>query len=112
MKNRLRLINKIINRKREDLAHIRQEIKDCEKEIEGLVVEFFLIYDNILKPRELKILMMRYGIEPEKKHTFKELEKEFFITRARIRQIERKTIEKLMDLVSNSTDLNTIKNNN
>jgi len=105
MKDRLRLINKIINAKHNELAHIKQEIKNCEREIEALVAEFFLIYDNILKPRELKILMMKYGIGPEKKHTLKELEEEFFITRGRIRQIERRTINKLMDLVDNAVDL-------
>ena len=105
MKDRLRLINKIINAKHNELAHIKQEIKNCEREIEALVAEFFLIYDNILKPRELKILMMRYGIKPEKKHTLKELKKEFCISQERVRQIEKRAVEKLMDLVDNAVDL-------
>jgi len=50
---------------------------------------------NQLKPREKEILTLRYGLAGEKVHTLEEVGKHFDITRERVRQIEKKTLEKL-----------------
>ena len=48
-----------------------------------------------LKPRELKILKLRYGIEDGRTRTLEEVGREFGVTRERIRQIEVKALRKL-----------------
>lgn len=50
---------------------------------------------NQLKPREKEILTLRYGLAGEKVHTLEEVGQHFDITRERVRQIEKKTLEKL-----------------
>ncbi len=49
-----------------------------------------------LKPREQKILSMRFGLADGISHTLEEIGQEFKVTRERIRQIEAKTIEKIL----------------
>ena len=48
-----------------------------------------------LKPREERILRMRFGIGMDSNHTLEEVGKQFSVTRERIRQIEAKTLRKL-----------------
>src|SRR5580693_1364403 len=48
-----------------------------------------------LKPREERILRMRFGIGMDGNHTLEEVGKQFSVTRERIRQIEAKTLRKL-----------------
>ena len=48
-----------------------------------------------LKPREKKVLQMRYGVGYDKEMTLEEVGYEFNVTRERIRQIEAKAIRKL-----------------
>lgn len=50
---------------------------------------------NQLKPREKEILTLRYGLAGGKIHTLEEVGQQFDITRERVRQIEKKTLEKL-----------------
>ena len=50
-----------------------------------------------LKPREAKILRMRFGIDEKREYTLEEVGKAFGITRERIRQIEAKALRKLKD---------------
>ena len=54
------------------------------------------LFMDILSPREIKILIMRYGNGPGKEKTLVEVGKKFGITRERIRQIEKKCIEKII----------------
>jgi RNA polymerase primary sigma factor len=48
-----------------------------------------------LTPREQSVLRMRFGIGGSAEHTLEEVGKTFGVTRERIRQIERKALEKL-----------------
>jgi RNA polymerase primary sigma factor len=48
-----------------------------------------------LKPREERILRMRFGIGMDSNHTLEEVGNQFSVTRERIRQIEAKTLRKL-----------------
>jgi RNA polymerase primary sigma factor len=48
-----------------------------------------------LKPREERILRMRFGIGMDSHHTLEEIGNQFSVTRERIRQIEAKTLRKL-----------------
>ena len=48
-----------------------------------------------LKPREKDILTLRYGLFGQEIHTLEEVGKKFNITRERVRQIEKKTLDKL-----------------
>jgi RNA polymerase primary sigma factor len=48
-----------------------------------------------LKPREEKILRMRFGIGKYPEHTLEEVGQDYALTRERIRQIEAKALRKL-----------------
>ena len=50
---------------------------------------------GLLKPREKDILTLRYGLFEQEIHTLEEVGKKFNITRERVRQIEKKTLDKL-----------------
>ncbi len=50
---------------------------------------------GLLKPREKDILTLRYGLFGQEIHTLEEVGKKFNITRERVRQIEKKTLDKL-----------------
>lgn len=50
---------------------------------------------DLLKPREKDILTLRYGLFGQEIHTLEEVGKKFNITRERVRQIEKKTLDKL-----------------
>ncbi len=51
-----------------------------------------------LKPRERKILELRFGLSGQDPHTLEEVGKEFGVTRERIRQIESKALQKIRSL--------------
>ncbi len=50
-----------------------------------------------LKPRERRILEMRFGLTKEEPHTLEEVGEQFGVTRERIRQIEAKALEKIRE---------------
>jgi RNA polymerase primary sigma factor len=50
---------------------------------------------DTLSPREEKILRLRYGIDGESEHTLEEIGKIFNVSRERIRQIEKKALNRL-----------------
>jgi len=52
---------------------------------------------TLLKPREEKIVRMRFGIDQETACTLDEVGKMFDLTRERIRQIQKAALEKLAD---------------
>lgn len=55
---------------------------------------------EVLKPREKEILKLRYGIDGYEIHTLEEIGRNFEITRERVRQIEKKTLQKLRNRFS------------
>lgn len=61
------------------------------------VVDYLL---KSLSDRERTILLKRYGLEGDKKHTLEQIGKSYKITRERVRQIENNSIKKLKDLDS------------
>ena len=48
-----------------------------------------------LRPREARVLRMRFGIDLDTDHTLEEIGKQLDLTRERIRQIETKALLKL-----------------
>jgi RNA polymerase primary sigma factor len=50
---------------------------------------------STLSNREREILVLRYGLDGKEIHTLEEIGKAFNITRERVRQIEKKTLDKL-----------------
>jgi RNA polymerase primary sigma factor len=50
-----------------------------------------------LKPRERRILEMRFGLNGQEMHTLEEVGEQFGVTRERIRQIEAKALEKIRE---------------
>lgn len=51
-----------------------------------------------LKPREQRILEMRFGLKEQETHTLEEVGRKFGVTRERIRQIEAKALEQIREL--------------
>ena len=47
------------------------------------------------RPREQKVLVLRFGLEDGRSRTLEEVGREFNVTRERIRQIEAKALRKL-----------------
>jgi len=50
---------------------------------------------KVLDDREKQILKLRFGLDGEEIHTLEEIGATFNITRERVRQIEKKTLQKL-----------------
>ena len=53
---------------------------------------------ELLAPREVKVLKMRFGIDTNSEGSYEEVGRQFDITRERIRQIEIKALRKLRHL--------------
>lgn len=62
---------------------------------QNLMVEDVIDVLNELTEREARILILRYGLAGERRHTLKELGEIFGITRERIRQIQKGALRKL-----------------
>ena len=52
---------------------------------------------NILTPREEEIIRLRFGIDQDGTYTLDEIGRRFDLTRERIRQIEKRALEKLAE---------------
>ena len=76
-----------ISQKEEDSMENQVLNKIGRKEINEIL--------EVLKPREREIVKLRYGLDGYEIHTLEEIGKAFTITRERVRQIEKKTLEKL-----------------
>ena len=61
----------------------------------ALTEEIDRIIESCLKPKEQKIIILRYGLHGETPHTLEEVGLEYKVTRERIRQIEAKALRKL-----------------
>ena len=80
------LINIIVDEKTLNPT-VKLEKEDLKKElIESL---------SFLKPRERKILIMRFGLENKEEHTLEKIGKTIGISRERVRQIQDKALKKL-----------------
>ncbi|TCK89122.1 RNA polymerase primary sigma factor [Natranaerovirga hydrolytica] len=87
----------LVNDTREDSVLNRNE---NSYSIEDDVTYIFLRRDlaeimQTLKPRETKVLSMRFGLLDGLEHTLEEVGSEFAITRERVRQIEVKALKKM-----------------
>jgi RNA polymerase sigma factor (sigma-70 family) len=65
-----------------DRTFLKEHVKKCMKYI---------------TPRERKALKMKFGLLGEKSHTYEEIAKEFWVSRARVREIVIKALQKLRD---------------
>jgi RNA polymerase primary sigma factor len=65
---------------------------------ESFKEQLYEILDS-LKPREIEILRLRFGLDDTKPHTLEEVGKIFNVTRERIRQIEAKALKKLKEMI-------------
>jgi RNA polymerase sigma factor (sigma-70 family) len=52
---------------------------------------------NTLSEREARVLRLRYGLGEEQPHSLDEVAQEYIVTKERIRQIEKKTLDKLRE---------------
>ncbi len=64
---------------------------------------------NVLKPREREILKLRYGLDGYEIHTLEEIGQKFNITRERVRQIEKKTLQNLKNRFSEELRMYLLK---
>ncbi|MBR1413465.1 MAG: sigma-70 family RNA polymerase sigma factor [Bacilli bacterium] len=73
------------------------ESQNIEDTIEPLLLskEIQAKLQNILRPRELFVINLRFGLNGNKRHTLEEVGRYFDITRERVRQIEAKALRKL-----------------
>ena len=58
-------------------------------------LDYSLLLDGLAAGREQKIIQLRFGLTDGHPRTLEEVGREFGVTRARIRQIESKTLAKL-----------------
>mgnify|MGYP001605335002 CR=1 FL=1 len=63
-------------------------------------------YLTDLSPREHDIISMRFGLEDGTTHTLEEVGKKHGVTRERIRQIEQRVFEKIIQKVETKTETN------
>ena len=80
-------------------VHYEEEVVNAE----DMIINFdnkMKIQDTLLslKPREAKVLKMRFGIGMKREHTPEEVGRQFDVTRERIRQIELRALEKLREI--------------
>jgi len=61
-----------------------------------------------LSPRERRILQLRFGLEDGRSRTLEEIGGEYDITRERVRQIEKKALEKLRHTSSGKSIADTV----
>ena len=81
----------------EDVLHDKNSETTFRKVSKSLLKEAMRVALSSLTPRHQKIIMLRFGIGTYKKHTLEEIGQKFSVTRERIRQIEKKVIEKLKE---------------
>ncbi|MDO4962958.1 MAG: RNA polymerase sigma factor RpoD/SigA [bacterium] len=93
-------LNDIISNNEEDGEEVMNFIANSET-LEADVVnasineDFMKIVHEILNPRELEIILLRFGFKDGKIYTLEETAKPFGLTRERVRQIEIKALRKL-----------------
>ena len=87
----------LVNDTREDRILNRNENSySIEEDVAGIFLRQDLVKIlQTLKPREAKVLMMRFGLIDGLEHTLEEIGIEFAITRERVRQIETKALKKM-----------------
>ena len=85
----------------EEDSHLGDFIQDDEASQPSEEASYTLLREQLeevlstLTPREEQVLRMRFGLTDGKPHTLEEVDKEFDVTRERIRQIESKALRKL-----------------
>jgi RNA polymerase primary sigma factor len=84
------LIDTIVDKKAID-PMVRLEREDLRKELAKAL--------SCLSTRERKILIMRFGLENEKRYTLKEIGKIIYLSRERVRQIEGIALRKMKKIL-------------
>ena len=85
----------------DDESELQEFIPDTELDIEREIIEnvkskeILQIMQKILNPRQMRILSLRFGLGDGRERTLEEVGQVFNVTRERIRQIEKKALNKL-----------------
>ena len=78
-----------------DLIEDEDAVQPLDAAIGSDLRETMMRMLGTLSPREERVLRMRFGIGTKSDHTLEEIGQQFSVTRERIRQIERKALQKL-----------------
>ena len=85
----------------EEDSHLGDFIQDDNVPVPADAAAFTLLKEQLIEvlgtltEREQKVLRLRFGLDDGRARTLEEVEKEFNVTRERIRQIEAKALRKL-----------------
>ena len=89
--------------------NIDLEIPDEESDFENKVINKLLLENiNKLSIQEQQVIILRFGLNGEKNKTLEEVGKIYNITCERVRQIEKKALSELKDMI-NKVDIKTPK---
>ena len=82
------------------LADFVQDTKNIEDELQQKFANKFLLEClSQLRPREAKVLELRYGLKDNRPKTLEEIAKIYGVVRERIRQVEYKALKHLKEII-------------
>lgn len=94
--------NELMNERREVTAKIDLlGSNEVEEKIDAaFTCETLLKFVNKLRPREIKVLTLRFGLDGNGQRTLEEVGQQFGVTRERMRQIEVKALSHLKTMMA------------